>query len=59
MAMARNPQSYIKSSMAQMGISTSINKGTTQNITIGNVNLPNVSNAQSFVRELKLISQNR
>lgn len=59
MSMARNPQSYIKSSMAQMGISTSINKGTTQNITIGNVNLPNVSNAQSFVRELKLISQNR
>lgn len=58
MTMAENPYSYIKSSLSQMGISPN-NTSSTKTITIGTINLPQVHNANDFIRELQIITQNR
>lgn len=56
-AMASNPVSYARKVAESMSNKTVNN--TSKHITIGNVNLPNVTNAQSFVKELEIITQNR
>lgn len=56
-AMASNPVSYARKVAESMSNKTVNN--TSKHITIGNVSLPNVTNAQSFVKELEIITQNR
>ena len=56
-AMASNPVSYARKVAESMSNKTVNN--TSKHITIGNVSLPNVTNAQSFIKELEIITQNR